>query len=85
MGEKDSHRLPVPRASTSEGPPLVNVAVPLTAREPPEDMLCGVDGIGWLLDTQVQLVGLTVFLVWKDLMGPPLMALNIAWGDRSVL
>ena len=33
----------------------------------------------------VQLVGLNCFLFWKDLMGPPLMALNITWGDRSVL
>ena len=42
------------------------------------------NGIGWLLDTQVQPVGLTVF-VWKDLMRPPLMALSVTWGDRSVL
>ena len=32
----------------------------------------------------VHLVGLIAF-VWKDLMGPPLTALSITWGDRYVL
>ena len=38
---------------------MVNITVQLTAHEPPG--LCYVGGIGWLLDTQVQLVGPTVF------------------------
>ena len=48
---------PVLCASTSEGPPSVNVIVHLTTHESPYAIW---SGIGWLLDMQVQLVRLTV-------------------------
>ena len=55
--------------------PPVSVSVRLAGREPPGPGYVG--GTGWLLDAQVQRVGPTV---WKDLMGPLLMAPNIMGG-----
>ena len=59
--------------------PLVSVSVWLAGREPPGPGCVG--GTGWLLDAQVQRVEPTV---WKDLMGPLLMAPNIMGGGTPV-
>ena len=83
-GGKDPHHLPVLYANTSEGPLSLNIAIQLTAHELPGYAVWS--GIGWLLDTQAQLVGLTGFCLFgKTLMDPPLMALNICWGGRPGL
>ena len=50
----------------------VSVSVRLAGREPPGPGCVG--GTGWLLDAQVQREEPTV---WKDLMGPLLMASNV--------
>ena len=76
MEEKDSHHFLVPYVCVSEGPPLVNISVNDCLWEPPTLDYDMWNGVGWLLDTEVQLMELTAF-VWKDLMDSPLMAPSI--------
>lgn len=94
----EERRLSVPYANISKGLPSINITVQHIIHfakvtwlfmshhpQPPPWGYALWNGIGWLLDTQVQIVGLTSFCWERHIMGPPLMAPNITWGERTVL
>ena len=82
---KELSPFPVPHASTPDRPMLVNISVQLIAHE--SLGLCCVEwnrsASGHTRPTSG--INSFFFLFGNDLMGPPLVELNITWYGRQVL